>query len=140
MYCIEAHLTPLLPPQFLIEALDDDNDGVADTNLLDAIIDAASVEIDAALGQRFPVPFSSPVPALILHAAKVIVLDTLYMRRGVQEENNPWHAQADAVRKQLMAVGAGKAPLTPDVKDSKPPVSFITTPSRMHSAAGRMTT
>ncbi|MDA3873225.1 MAG: DUF1320 family protein [Kiritimatiellae bacterium] len=140
MYTTEAQLTPLLPPQFLVEALDDDRDGAADANLLDAIIDAAGVEIDAALGQRYPVPFSAPFPALVSHSAKVLVLNTLYMRRGVSEKNNPWHAQAEAVRKHLKAVGKGDAPLTPETKKTRPPVSIITEPSRMHSSAGRIIT
>jgi phage gp36-like protein len=136
-YCTQSQLEALLPSAFLTEALDDDRDDAADAGLLDEIIAAADNEVDAALGQRFSVPFAEPPPVAV-HASKVFVLETLYRRRGSSDDNNPWAAQAAAVRKRLVDIGRGEAPLTPDVAPTRPPVSVITSPSKLHDPAGRI--
>lgn len=136
-YCTQSQLEALLPPGDLTDSLDDDRDSAADTGLLDEIIAAADNEIDAALGQRFAVPFTV-VPPLAAHASKVFVLETLYRRRGLADENNPWHGQAEALRKRLVSVGRGEAPLTPEAAPTRPPASVITSPSKLHDPSGRI--
>lgn len=138
MYTTQTQLEALIPPKHLREALDDDADGVADAGLLEEIIRAAGTRVDAALGQRYAVPFSDPLPAIVSHAAKVFVLESLYRRRGLADENNPWVAQASALDKQLMAIGKGEAPLTPDIIKKRPPASVISAPSKIHDPAGRI--
>jgi len=138
MYTSESELKANLPPDFIRQALDDDSDGEADADLLDQIIQNASDEVDAALGQRYPVPFPSPFPAVVKTACRIFVLDTLYMRRGFSGENNPWESRAKDQREKLTRIGTGKEPLTPDVERKLPPVSVISEDAGTHSVHGRL--
>jgi phage gp36-like protein len=137
MYLAEADLIPHLPPQFLLQALDDDGDGSADDGLLDAILTASSDEVDAILGARFATPFS-PVPALVKTSARIFALETLYRRRGFSGDNNPWEVPAKDLRARLNRIGQGKEPLTPDIERKQSSVSVIVEDAKTHDSAGRI--
>jgi len=137
MYFTQDDIAAEMPPEFLLEALDDDADGVIDAGLWDKVVASASRKVDAALGQRFTVPFTGTIPALVKEAAIVFCLETLYRRRGFgEEETNPWITLANSVRKKLTRIGNGEEPLTPTVKKPTPSVSTVTEPARTTSSRG----
>ncbi len=131
MYIALTDLEGSVPPDFLVQALDDDRDGVIDA--WDAVCDQACEAVDGVLGSRFSVPFS-PVPAVVKRAARVFALEIVYLRRGIKGEDNPWTAQADDIRKQLTAISEGKTPLGPSIERAQPSVSVVTEPAKTSSA------
>jgi phage gp36-like protein len=136
-YIIMATLVAAVPPQFITQALDDDGDGVADTGLFDQILANAQTEVDGLLGQRYAVPFSNPIPAIVVDATTKFVAETLYLRRGIEGDKNPWAKKAADVRATLKAIAKGDMPLTPAASREKPSASAITEPAKTTSARGR---
>lgn len=127
-----------IPPAFLLEALDDDGDGIEDSGLYEVIAENASNEVDAYLGSRVAVPMATPAP-LAVQASRVFCLETIYQRRGYSEKSdppNPWFAQAKALRTRLGRIASGEEPLEAD--RSTPPIEAIYEPARTTSAAGKM--
>lgn len=137
-YTDRAALEAELPRQFLRDALDDDGDGAEDPGLLDRILANAAVEIDGILGQRYAVPFPAPAPAVVAHAAKAIVLDSLHRRRGYTGDQNPWEGPASHARNKLGKIARGEEPLTPQARKPGGSVSFVTTPAKTHSHHGHL--
>lgn len=136
-YVVQAEIEAHLPPQFLVEALDDDGDGTADPDAWDKVAAAVATEIDGTLGQRFAVPFS-PVPAVVSRAAQVFSLEMLYQRRGVPAEGNPWTTPATRLRDKLDAIAKGEEPLTPDIHRANPSVTAVTEPAKSVSSFGHL--
>ena len=134
-YILQSDLEGAVPPDFLVQALDDNRDGVIDA--WDAVSAQACEAVDGVLGIRFAVPFS-PAPAVVKRAARVFALELVYLRRGVKGDDNPWTAQADDIRKQLKAIAAGEMPLGPTINRQQPSVSVVTEPARTSSAAGHL--
>lgn len=134
-YTTRAAITAKLPESFLVEALDDDNDGVEDAGLLDQIITDATVEIDGYLEGRYTLPIT-PAPALLRTACLTIVLADLYARRGVADEANPWKKPATALRTRLERIAKGEIPLVARVEKADAAVTVVTEPARTHSASG----
>lgn len=132
-YVTQDDLAGYLPPDFLLEALDDDADGVEDAGLWALLVAAVEDEIDSILGQRYTVPFSSP-PAVVTHSARLLALEALYQRRGVHGDANPWASRAQAQREKLDRIATGEEPLTPDTGRTKPSVSVVSESSRLQSA------
>lgn len=125
-YVTQADLEGLLPPQFLLQALDDDEDGVADTGLWDKIAAQAADAVDALLGQRFDVPFAAPLPPIVSQAARIFAASALYRRRGYTADRNPFAADETRLAEKLSRIGQGKEPLTPDVDRAQDSISVIT--------------
>lgn len=126
-----------IPPAFLVQALDDDGDGVADDGLFEVIAEQVSEDIDAVLGQRYPIPFVEPWPATVKSAARTLAAEALYARR-VTPEQNPWRSQANALRERLAKIGSGEIPLTASDKPQLPSGVVISEPARTHSHSGRL--
>jgi phage gp36-like protein len=124
-YLTQAEIEADIPPQFLLEALDDDNDGVADSGLWDKIEVSAAEAIDGVLGQRFTVPFAAPLPAIVKTAARVFILEKLYARRGTKSEDNPWVSQANKLRAKLDLIADGEEPLSPGVQKQNESVTVM---------------
>lgn len=110
-----------IPAQFLIQALDDDNDQVIDAAVWAKVLAAAEEEVDSFLEGRFTLPLVT-VPKLIKQAALAFVCELLYRRRGTPDETNPWKKQADGLRKRLSQVQAGdfKLSASPDSDTAMP--------------------
>lgn len=133
-YFTRAQIEAELPDQFLVQALDDDKDGVEDAGKYDEVAGVACGDADALVSQSYPVPFAAPYPPLIAMAARMFMLEKLYSRRGYSGENNPHTSAAEKMRARLIAVGVGDAALGPEVAKAAPaPVRVITEPSRLHS-------
>ncbi len=139
-YVLLANLEADLPPQFLIEALDDDSDGVIEATTWNKVAAAVAAEIDGLLGQRYTVPFQNPLPAIIPHAARILALHKLYQRRGVEDKANPFAKSAEDIRAKLSAIGSGKESLTPGIEQASQAVSIIAAPSKLHSPTGKNST
>lgn len=135
-YFIQSEIESVIPPQFLLDALDDDGDGVADAGLFDRIADQASGEADAILGQRYATPFEAPVPAIVAHAARLFACAIIYRRRGVSEEANPWAAPAKDMASKLGRIASGSEPLTPDADRAQDSVSVISETAKTYAADG----
>ena len=123
-YVIMSDVAGRIPGPFLIQALDDNADGLADADVWDKIASDTAEEIDGVLGKRYPVPFTAPIPAFVSRAAKIIAADLIYKRRGA--EKNPYADDAAAVRKELETLSKGEERLTPVPAGS----GLISEPSR----------
>ncbi len=108
-YTTQSEIETKIPAQHLVNALDDDGDGNADTGVLTAIIESAGNAVDAYLAGLFTVPFVT-VPAPCREAAFVFACETIYDRRQILEKN-PFKDRADFWRKRLEAIGKGEIPL-----------------------------
>lgn len=137
MYTSRAAITAKLPEHFLLEALDDDADGVEDTGLLDTIVANAEREIDSYLEGRYTLPLS-PTPALLGTASLVLVLEALYFRRGVDPDKNPWRNRASEIRARLRRILSGEESLIAGTEKAEPGAIAITEPARTHSASNRL--
>ncbi|WP_043586351.1 phage protein Gp36 family protein [Geminisphaera colitermitum] len=138
-YVTLAEMNGLIPAQFLVQALDDNNDGIADSTAWTDVLGAVQREIDGIVGIRYAVPFRNPIPAIITHAAQIFAAEMLYNRRGFSgEERNPWTSQAKQIRARLESVAQGKLPLTPDTKREKPSVSIVGEQAKTTSLAGKL--
>lgn len=131
-YTTQAKIEALIPPAFLVDALDDDRDGVADAGVLDAVIAAGDTRIDGYLGQRYETPLS-PVPALVADASLTFALAALYRRRSVADEANPWAEREKTMEAKLGRIGAGDEPLTFEAPEAKPKGKVFGTPALLHS-------
>lgn len=123
-----------IPPQFLLQALDDDGDGVMDA--WPVVQAAAAEDVDALLEGRFPVPLTmTPLPRIIRMAARTFACELCYRRRGVADADNPWKGRADAVRKQLEKITAGDLQLSvqPPPPDPAPAGSIVVFDSALGS-------
>jgi len=131
MYVSLTDLQAIIPPAFLTQALDDDSDGVIDA--WTAVQAAAERAVNAALGVRFTVPFTDPIPAIVTEAAFLFAAEACYTRRGVEFDQNPFGKPAATMRATLRQIAAGEMPLAPGLERQKPSVSVISEPSRTHS-------
>jgi phage gp36-like protein len=139
MYLELSDLNGQIPPQFLVQALDDDNDGVVDA--WTQVQTSACEDVDALLEGRFAVPLTlSPLPKIIKRAAVAFACELCYRRRSTPDDQNPWKSRADAFRKTLSMITTGdlKLSVAPHADDVAvdPPASIITHESRL-GAPGR---
>ena len=137
-YVEQSDIEALIPASFLLQALDDDSDGEADPGVWDKVVSAVADEIDGLLGQKYSVPFAAPYPPAVKAAAKVLMLWSLYQRRGLSGENNPWDSEAKRYRDKLDRIGTGDDPLTPDRVGSKPGGAIVTETAKTHDPNGSL--
>jgi hypothetical protein len=125
-----------IPAPFLIQALDDDQSGVANQATFDLIASQVALDIEARLGQRYATPFvatpGQPIPQIVLHAALIFACEGVYARR-VAIDANPWTGMANSLRTKLDRIGQGLEPLTPTVQRQDPSVTAIQEWSKTHS-------
>ena len=129
-------LKGMIPLDFVVQALDDDNDGEVDPGLFESVLDDAEREINGFCDQRYAVPFSAPIPDLIVDAAKILVGLRLYIRRGRSGDANPLTAEAKRVRAKLQAIANGTEPLQAARKPANAQAVAITEDSRIYSTEG----
>lgn len=99
-----------IPAPFLIQALDDDNDGVVDAWSL--VQTSVQEEVDSLLEGRFTVPLTlDPMPKVIKRACVALACELCYRRRSTPDKDNPWAGRASAMRKMLAAITAGELKL-----------------------------
>ena len=124
-----------IPAKFLSQALHDSpTDGLTDAQAFAPIAATASADVDALLGDRFVVPFTGLIPALVKRAARIFTLEKLYLRRGLVGPTNPWTKQADELRTTLRTCGKGIL-----VQTQKPSATAITEQAKSVSRFGNLT-
>jgi phage gp36-like protein len=110
MYCGIEDIQKRLDPLHLIELADDDQDGVPDTAVLEALIADADARIDSRLGNRYATPFSEPVPGLLRALSADLAAAALFARR--RESASPVHeSRAKAALDTLDALARGELSL-----------------------------
>jgi phage gp36-like protein len=107
-YIIQSDLEGKIEPKMIVQALDDDGDGVADSGAWDKVYADVEQEIHGAISARYSVPFSAPYPAAIVSFCLALAAAALYSRRGITGDANPWEKSANAVRDRLEAIRTGK--------------------------------
>ncbi len=132
-YTTRAEIEAELPPREILRALDDNADGVEDTGLFNQLLANAAADVDAILGQRYEVPFTSDVPPIVVRASRLLVLAKLYARRGVEF---PQAKELEAVLAKLDRIANGEEPLAPEAQRANGSVSIIVEDSRVHSESG----
>lgn len=146
-YVTQADLAADIPPQFILQALDDDGDGAADPGAWDLIAQKVGNEIDAKIGGRYRVPMipdtvkyplTAGFPPVIAHAAQVLAAEKLFTRRQMSGAKNPLAEEVAAVRAQLTLIGKGELPLDPDDNRADPSASVITAPLQTVSLGSRL--
>lgn len=136
MYCEHDTVEKLVGPEPFALMLDDDKDGIEDDGLFDVLAQAASDQVDGYLGGRYEVPFSA-VPAFVRQCAQAFCAESLYQRRGVARDANPWSRQADALRERLQRISEGKEKLSVSEDEAGSAVEVQTEDSRI-AQDGRM--
>src|SRR5689334_19606371 len=124
-YVTQTQLETSIPAPHLVEALDDDRDGVADSGKLDEVIEQGSQQVDALLESRYTVPFTT-VPKKVAEAAFVFVCELLYQRRGLHGKENPWFDRAERWRDALEKIGNGEGQIAADEEQAYTPGAAVT--------------
>jgi hypothetical protein len=138
-YVSQADLKGKVPDDLLLQALDDDGDGVADDGVWDGISADVDKAINGPLEGRYSVPLAAPYPYLVTEAALIFACEAIYMRRGLAgKDQNPWVTRADAMRKRLEAIGNGEQPLTATAGQLKSGGAVIGEPARTYDESGRL--
>jgi hypothetical protein len=122
-----------IPPQFLTQALDDDNDGMIDQGIWQLVQGQAEDAVNSRLAQRYTVPVTDPQALpLVRNAALIFACEGVYARR-VAPEQNPWMGQANALRAKLDKIGTGDEPLVPTAPKARASGGVIAEPARTFS-------
>jgi len=140
VYTLIEQVKAKLPYDFIVSALDDDKDGLIDSDVWTAVAEEAADQVDQRLGRRYAVPFDpQSLEPIVRSSALLFVLETLYLRRGFgSEETNPFLVSARAARKDLTDIGNGDSPLTPTAQKPRRSVAVIAEPARTSSRAGHL--
>lgn len=132
-YVVQADLEGKIPQQLLLQALDDNGDGLADDGVWDKLVTDVESAINSRLEANYTIPLETPVPAIITEAAKVLAAEAIYMRRGLTGDQNPWTKQADAMRKRLEDIGSGSVQLLPNKTPQGSSGTVISDTSRLNT-------
>lgn len=112
-YCSSTDITVLIPSHVLLQALDDDADGVADTGVLDSIIEAASNKVDALL-QQTSGALDTPYGQIAVRAAICFACFMVYQRKGnmADGERNPYESERKDYERLLTKIADGAGSTT----------------------------
>jgi phage gp36-like protein len=135
-YFERADLVGPVPAQFILQALDDNGDGVEDDGAFDTLRKNACDDVDALLSPMFDTPFATPFPVLVSQAARTFAAALLYRRRGVLDASNPFAKDATAMSAKLTAIVEKDQPVPKDFPVSVATVTAITEKSKTFSQAG----
>jgi len=109
MYATITDLRQWIDEDILVQLTDDANTGSVDTDVVDTILEAASLQIDGYLGGRYSLPLAT-VPGILCKLCVDIAGWLLYARRnaGVPEH---WQKLYDNAIAFLEKVAQGKITL-----------------------------
>lgn len=105
-YITQDQIAALIPMPKLVDALDDNGDGVIDLidpdnpqslTVLGQIMANASNEVDGFLQGRYSTPFADP-PAVVVQATLMFACEAIYARREVGDDKNPFSPKARIYR------------------------------------------
>jgi hypothetical protein len=83
-YVTREQIAVKIPPNVLLDALDDNADGQEDAGVFDAVVASASEEVDGYLSGLYTVPFTEPFPPKVAQAALALACSLIYERRQVE--------------------------------------------------------
>lgn len=133
-YCSRTDIIAEINQADIIPFLDDNNDGEEDAGLLDSIINREGAKVDGRIASIYVVPVTViPVPQLLRDANTVFVCEALYRRRLTPDEQNPFHTEAEELRKQLTLIGNGKLELDVSVNRAFTQGAVVTAPIVMNT-------
>ena len=113
-YLTPEDLIAKIPAADRDAACDDDGDGVADMDMLQAVIDQACDEVDTFYSIRgVATPLTVADNPLAKQAAIYLAVETLYTRRGEPAERSPHATITGQMRKLLEKVAEGKLTVGP---------------------------
>jgi phage gp36-like protein len=128
-------LIGVIPEDFALEALDDDNDGVAE--MWDTARAAAEDAVDGYLEGRYAVPIpEAHLPSLVKRSAVLFCAADCYSRRR-QEDAFPYKRELASRIKTLEQIRDGKTQLTHSKRSAKPRGFILSEPSRTYGG-GRL--
>jgi len=130
-YISQNDLLAYIQTDMLANGLNDANSGIADPAVFASIYNAAEIEIHGFLESRFPLPFVN-VPSLVKNAALVFCAETVFARRGIATDANPFAKRAAVLRTRLEAVQQGKDRLMLDAEGSAPKGDVICENSNLY--------
>lgn len=104
-YATLDDLKKALNEAVLIDLTDDAGVGAIDTGIVDNSLEAADVEIDAYLGERYSLPLT-PAPSIVAKLAVDLAVFNLYSRR--QGPPDHWQARYNNAIKMLAKIQAGE--------------------------------
>jgi phage gp36-like protein len=137
-YILQTSLKGKVPDDLLLQALDDDGDGMADVGVWESISCDVDRAIDGRLEGRYAVPLAEPLPSVVAEAATVFAAEAVYLRRSLSGDQNPWTKQAETFRKRLEDIGAGLQPLTNAIKAVKSGGAVIGEAARLYDESNRL--
>jgi phage gp36-like protein len=107
-YCSQAQIEELYGADLIEGLTDDAGAGVADADVITAVIADASREIDGYCRAKYAVPFTGTIPPMVVTIAIVLSVWRMYRRR-TQSFGMPEDVQADYEMriKQLERINAG---------------------------------
>ncbi len=100
-----------IPMKTIVAMLDDDKDGAADPDILEDVLQKVDDEINSYLAARFALPLAAPLPAVVSKAARSLLGEALYKRRGLANPKNSFVIAASAARAQLQEIKDGTGTL-----------------------------
>lgn len=123
----------------IAQMLDDDGDGIADSEVVEEVLEATDIEIDSLLSARYGTPLQEPFPPTVIDAADKICLAVIHERRGLLYAKGQIAKDADAARKKLGLIGQGTGSLgIAGPQAAAPTAVVITEKLRTHSSTGRL--
>lgn len=135
-YFVQSDLEAFLPLAWLVEGLDDDNNGVEDA--FAKVQSAAENEVNGELGRRYSVPLDvSGAPGLgafLSNLCCLIAIEIIYTRRGKEMTDARINNLAKA-RERLVRIANGEDALSPVLKAVNPSGVIIGEDSRTFSTS-----
>lgn len=141
-YIVQSDLESLIPPEWISQALDDNDDGAEDVGLFTNIRDTAEDAVNGVLSLSYSVPIATPANFPFLkHVTRYEAARVCYARRGFKgEEGFPHYDVWKRAWDQLSKIGAGDLPLGPAAGSNeqlaRPKGSVITGPAKTYSSSG----
>lgn len=117
-----------LPEKRLVEALDDDGDGLVDEAAWQSVMASSEERVRVTLGAELPAVHHS----LGVYARKIFALSLLYTRRGITGSDNPFETIASEVEERLRSIAAGDE--STDAATTEPVI--IGEPAKIAGTAG----
>lgn len=104
-YTSRAEIETLLPDNVIEEACDQDGNGEEDDGVFAALLALIETEVDALVYTDANPDGDGATAALLTSAARALLCDALYRRRGTVEKENPYLVRAQEARERLRRIG-----------------------------------
>lgn len=134
-YFTRAHMTGLVPDEWLVDGTDDASTG--DPSALAEVMDGAENAINAELGGRYALPLNLTDPALAAVVREIgvcLAVEALFIRRNTAiPEKSLLIIRIKRATDRLHALAAGTDPLSVNVTPAHPPGMIIGEDSRVYS-------